>query len=168
MKARAGIELSKLRKLKYSAWLGKIAERAAKEELEKKGYQLTGSPTFGWVWTCKDCKTLEGQKQECHVDPMNIKVVDECPFGEKWFELVCYAKDVMADAERTDRFHGVFWDFRATKNGQDYIIEVKGGSGRLSKEQRKVLNYAKKIGYKVLIVKVQVDLLLKDFQIEEY
>ena len=164
-------KMSKPRRLKYSTWLGRIAERVAKEELKKRGYKFGdigahGRRTGIEIWECKECKPVGEQIHQCPYG----RTVEKCPFGEKWFKLAKYAQGVMAhvQVERTARTNGVFWDLHATKNGQDYIIEVKAGSGRLSKEQKNVLNYAKELGYKVLIVKVRVDLILKDLQIEEY
>ena len=99
-------KMSKPRRLKYSTWLGRIAERVAKEELKKRGYKFGdigahGRRTGIEIWECKECKPVGEQIHQCPYG----RTVEKCPFGEKWFKLAKYAQGVMAhvQVERTAR-----------------------------------------------------------------
>ena len=52
---------------------------------------------------------------------------------------------------------GISLDYYAKKNGEEYVVEVKANTSRLSKAQKELMSYAKELGYRVLYIHVTIN-----------
>ena len=62
--------------------------------------------------------------------------------------------------------HGVIPDFLAVKNGEIYVVEVKVNQSKIQTLQNELLNKAKELGFKSLIVKLEISVELKSSRLE--
>jgi len=128
--------------------IGSVAERAVKGRLKREGFSVQkfnycGSPQ------CHECGFSTS-----HSDPTREEYPKQCKRGKKWLELMRHCDEL----KKTRTYlQGTGLDFYATKNGEEYLIEVKANKSRLSKSQKKLCNYAKKLGYHILYFRVTIN-----------
>lgn len=154
--------------------IGYIAERLARARLKKKGYEIErfdrcGSPS------CFECGWLSTSK-EWHIGKER-HYPKRCRRGKKWLELIRYRDQLVMryryellkfyQKTRKPLLKGVNLDYYAKKNGEEYVIEVKANTSRLSKAQKELIRYAKELGYHPLYIHVTIDVTGKIEEIVE-
>lgn len=158
---------------KCSFSMGRIAEAIAREQLEKRGYRLEiERRTCPSV--CGDGNYLGRETDYPRRNLLREKIYNrkpwcqcdfgrsECPYGERWYDLIRYAQEIRGKTKMS-----TFWDYYAERNGEEFIVEVKLNSGRLTRPQRHVLEYAEHLGFSILLVKMwgEVNVSIHRFEI---
>lgn len=144
--------------------IGYVAERLAKGRLKKKGYEIESFDYCGSE-RCFECGWLSTSK-EWHIGKER-RYPKQCRRGKKWLELMRYRDqlvmryryDLIRFFEKTRKplLKGINLDYYAKKNEEEYVIEVKANTSRLSKAQKELVKYAKQLGYCVLHIHVTID-----------
>lgn len=59
-------------------------------------------------------------------------------------------------------------DFYAEKNGDEFVIEVKTNQARLTKAQKKLMEYAEQLNFHPIYVRVKVSVLGEVTEVRKY
>jgi len=130
--------------------IGQVAERVARGRLKRKGFSVQkfnhcNSPL------CLECGLLRATKPDVIVKTGYPR---ECKRGKKWLKLMKY-RDRLQKTRTSNK--GITLDYYAKKDGEEYVIEVKANTSRLSKAQKELISYAKELGYNALYIHVTID-----------
>lgn len=161
----------RLGKLNLARAIGMMGENIAYIELERRGYRINPER--------RKCRSVCGEvredsweeyekQQKLRKEISNRKPwceclfgMGECPYGERWSRLIQEGRYI-----RSKTRLGTFWDFYAQKDGEEFLIEVKTTtryyrpyfpSSALTRPQRRVLELARELGYKTLMVRIQLE-----------
>jgi len=141
---------------KYSKQLiGRVGERLAREELENQGYELQSFDR------CKSnlCIVCGFPIHPYSKDFRSGDVLNDypnsCSRGKRWLELLRY-RDKLRSNHNVHAERGLNLDFYATKNDDEYVIEVKTNRAKLTKAQKKLMEYAQQLNFHPLYVRVRV------------
>ena len=127
--------------------IGQVAERIARARLKRKGFSVQKFDYCGSQ--CYHCGFFA-----INSDPNMRSYPKRCERGEKWLQLMRY-RDKLERARTSSK--GISLDYYAKKNGEEYVVEVKANTSRLSKAQKELMSYAKELGYRVLYIHVTIN-----------
>ena len=141
--------------------IGRVAERAARGRLKREGFSVQSFDYCGSPSCFLHCGVLKATEPDVVAKEGYPR---ECKRGKKWLKLMRYHDELQKT--RTSN-KGISLDYYATKNGEEYVIEVKANKSRLSKAQKDLITYAKQLGYRVLYIHVTVNVVGKIDEIIE-
>lgn len=132
-----------------TVYLGYAGELLAEEELNKRGYEVEPFSKCN-SGLCFECGVAVDKE-----DFLAGRIPEDCPRGENWRTLIRYYKKLGGiPASRSHR--GVALDYYARKDGEEYIVETKTNQGRLTKGQEKLIERAKSLGFRTVVIHTKV------------
>jgi len=138
--------------------LGRIGEDVAKKKLVMDGFKI--SP-ISLHFCLNGCVRVFGPKR-IKACPYSKRKVG-CPKGGKWIQLMSYAYKVLKDKSWgiNKKSRAIFFDSLVEKDGNEYLVEIKTNTARLTPWQDDLMKKARSLGYKTLLVKCFVKLSYK-------
>jgi len=152
--------------------IGQVAERAVRQRLKREGFSVQ---KFNHCKSllCPECGILTPKEPDF---TPKIGYSKECKRGKKWIKLMRYRDELKKPKTSNEKNYVIKTihygdktleirtsgettnlDYYATKDGEEYVIEVKANTSKLTKNQKELMSYAKQLGYHVSHIRVTIN-----------